>query len=79
MEDEGYNVEWSQELRLHESIEEYVKAWVLIHVLRRLLGHEEIVPFDTIFNMSVGYNLEGNPQPADGRVHEGHAGRRRGG
>src|SRR5512137_897134 len=33
MEDEGYNVEWSQELRLGESIEEYVKAWVLVHIL----------------------------------------------
>jgi len=58
MEDEGYNVEWSQELRLHESLEEYVKAWVLIHVLRRELGFGDL-PFGTIFNMSVGYNLEG--------------------
>jgi putative selenate reductase len=58
MEDEGYNVEWSQELRLHESHDEYVKAWVLVHVLRRLLGFEE-TRFGTIFNMSVGYNLEG--------------------
>jgi len=58
MEDEGYNVEWSQELRLDESLNEYVKAWVLVHVLRRLLGFEAM-PFGTIFNMSVGYNLEG--------------------
>jgi putative selenate reductase len=58
MEDEGYNVEWSQELKLHESLDEYVKAWVLIRVLRRLLGFEE-TEFGTIFNMSVGYNLEG--------------------
>ncbi|MFN2156183.1 MAG: putative selenate reductase subunit YgfK, partial [Anaerolineae bacterium] len=36
--DEGYNVEWSQELKLAESAGEYVKAWALIHVLRRLLG-----------------------------------------
>jgi putative selenate reductase len=59
MEDEGYNVEWSQELKLNQSAGEYVKAWVLIHVLRRLLGFENRVPFGTIFNMSVGYNLEG--------------------
>ena len=59
MEDEGYNVEWSQELKLEQSAGEYVKAWVLIHVLRRLLGFEDKVPFGTIFNMSVGYNLEG--------------------
>ncbi len=58
MEDEGYNVEWSQELKLEQSAWEYVKAWVLIHILPRVLGWEE-VPFGTIFNMSVGYNLEG--------------------
>ncbi|MGD2040144.1 MAG: putative selenate reductase subunit YgfK, partial [Anaerolineae bacterium] len=58
MEDEGYNVEWSQELKLDQSAWEYVKAWVLLRVLRRLLGFENL-PFGTIFNMSVGYNLEG--------------------
>jgi putative selenate reductase len=58
MEDEGYNVEWSQELRLEQSAWEYIKAWVLVHILPRLLGWEE-VPFGTIFNMSVGYNMEG--------------------
>ncbi|MBU0703918.1 MAG: putative selenate reductase subunit YgfK, partial [Chloroflexi bacterium] len=59
MEDEGYNVEWSQELGLAQSASEYVKAWVLIHVLRRLLGFEESAPFGTVFNMSVGYDLAG--------------------
>jgi putative selenate reductase len=59
MEDEGYNVEWSQELKLDQSIGEYVHAWALIHVLRRVLGFEDRVPFGTIFSMSVGYNLEG--------------------
>jgi putative selenate reductase len=58
MEDEGYNVEWSQELKLDQSAWEYVKAWVLIHILRPLLGWGD-TPFGTIFNMSVGYNLEG--------------------
>ena len=62
MEDEGYNVEWSQELKLEQSASEYVKAWGLIHVLRRLLGFENL-PFGTIFNMSVGYNLEGIQSP----------------
>jgi putative selenate reductase len=59
MADEGYNVEWSQELKLEQSAQEYVKAWVLIHVLRRLLSFEEETPFGTVFNMSVGYDLEG--------------------
>ncbi len=63
MEDEGYNVEWSQELKLDESTREYINAWALIHVLRQVLGLEGQVPFGTIFNMSVGYNLEGIQSP----------------
>lgn len=62
MEDEGYNVEWSQELKLEQSVREYVNAWAAIHVLRRLLGWEE-TPFGTIFNLSVGYNLAGVRDP----------------
>lgn len=61
--DEGYNVEWSQELRLEESVVEYVKAWALIHVLRQILGFVDLEPFGTIFNMSVGYNMEGILSP----------------
>ncbi len=61
MEDEGYNVEWSQELKLEQSAWEYVKAWVLIHILHRLLEFPGTP--DTIFNMSVGYNLEGIQSP----------------
>ncbi|MDJ0748183.1 MAG: putative selenate reductase subunit YgfK [Woeseiaceae bacterium] len=62
MEDEGYNVEWSQELKVHESLEEYVRAWVLIHALHRKLGLSGQSP-DVVFNLSVGYNLEGIQQP----------------
>ncbi len=63
MADEGYNVEWSQELKLEQSADEYVKAWVLIHVLRRHLGWEDR-PFGTVFNMSVGYDLKGIRSPS---------------
>ncbi|MBU1239535.1 putative selenate reductase subunit YgfK, partial [Myxococcota bacterium] len=60
IEDEGYNCEWSQELTLSQSFHEYCKAWILIHVLRHKFGwrndHGEL---GTIFNMSVGYSLEG--------------------
>ena len=63
MEDEGYNVEWSQELKLEQSVHEYINAWAAIHILRRVLGFENEVPFGTIFNMSVGYNLEGIKKP----------------
>ena len=62
MEDVGYNVEWSQELKLDQSAWEYAKAWVLIHILRRLLGFED-TPLGTIFNVSIGYNLEGILSP----------------
>ena len=59
MEDEGYNVEWSQELKLDQSANEYITAWVLIHLLHRLLGLEGEYPVGTVFNLSVGYDLAG--------------------
>jgi putative selenate reductase len=61
MEDEGYNVEFSQELKLEQSAWEYINAWALIHILHRLLGFEGEV--GTIFNMSVGYDLKGIQSP----------------
>ena len=68
MADEGYNCEWSQELKLDQSFEEYLKAFVLLYVLRDMLN----LPVETepgkgpgfIFNMSAGYNLEGIKSPA---------------
>ena len=60
--DEGYNVEWSQELKLEESAQEYINAWAALHILRRLLGWED-TPLGAIFDMSVGYNLEGIQSP----------------
>ncbi len=62
--DATFNCEWSQELRLHESFNEYLNAWVLIHALRHRLawtdgGHDP----GFLFNMSVGYNMEGILQP----------------
>ena len=63
MTDEGYNVEWSQELKLEQSAGEYIKAWALLHILPRLLGFEDRDPLGTIFNLSVGYNLEGIQSP----------------
>ena len=61
MEDEGYNVEWSQELKVHESFEEYLRAWVLIHALHRKLGFPGDAPA-VVFNLSVGYDLAGIQQ-----------------
>ncbi len=56
----GYNVEWSQELKLEQSAEEYVKGVMLVEVLKSRL-HDRLAPgfTDTIFDMSVGYDLEG--------------------
>ena len=62
LEDEGYNVEWSQELKVFESFDEYLRAWVLIHALHDKLGFPGDRP-GMIFNMSVGYNLEGILKP----------------
>jgi len=58
----GYNIEWSQELSLQESYEEYVKAWLLIHIIRHetLLGYSEESDFyNTVFDISAGYDLAG--------------------
>ncbi len=59
MQDEGYNCEWSQELRIHETFEEYLKAWILIHILKHKLNFEKSEDIGVIFNMSAGYNMEG--------------------
>lgn len=57
MQDEGYNCEWSQELKIEETFNQYLDAWILIHVLDHKMGTQ--FAKGTIFNMSVGYNLEG--------------------
>ena len=57
--DEGYNVEWSQELRLEQSFDEYLKAWFLLHFLKEALGLSSAKERGFIFNMSVGYDLKG--------------------
>jgi putative selenate reductase len=56
--DEGYNVEWSTELSLDQAYDEYLKAWLVVHVLQTLLSQPSR-PAGTLFNMSVGYDLEG--------------------
>jgi len=59
MQDEGYNCEWSQELRIPESFEEYLKAWILIHMLQHKFGWDKQQKRGFILNMSIGYNFEG--------------------
>ena len=59
----GYNVEWSQELKLEQSLTEYVSAAMLIEILKAAHISGESTPTDTAFDMSVGYNLEGIRSP----------------
>jgi len=59
MGDEGYNCEWSQELKLNQSFDEYLNAWIVMHILKDKFGWGEPDEPGFIFNMSVGYNLEG--------------------
>lgn len=59
MQDEGYNCEWSQELSLEESFDQYLDAWILIHILHHELGFEGSASGSMVFNMSVGYNMQG--------------------
>ena len=59
--DECYNCEWSTELEVGQAYEEYVKAWFVIHILAQELGLGD--PNAVVFNMSVGYDLDGIKTP----------------
>ena len=56
-EDEGYNQEWSTELTVPQAQDEYIKAWCALKVLSRVYGLGD--PNGFVFNLSVGYDLEG--------------------
>ncbi|OED43270.1 putative selenate reductase subunit YgfK [Endozoicomonas sp. (ex Bugula neritina AB1)] len=61
-EDECYNTEWSTEFTLPKAHDEYLKAWVILHMLEELFNPAMgIEPLEKtfIFNMSVGYDLAG--------------------
>ncbi len=60
MQEEGYNCEWSQELKIFQAFDQYLNAWILIHILAHELGLKD---HGAIFNMSVGYNMEGILKP----------------
>jgi putative selenate reductase len=63
MTDEGYNCEWSQELKLEQSFDEYLNAWIVLHILKDKFGWGSPGERGFIFNMSVGYNMEGILSP----------------
>ena len=60
-EDECYNCEWSTELTVPQAMDEYIKAWWACKLLARELGLGD--PDGFVFNMSVGYDLEGIKSP----------------
>ncbi len=59
----GYNIEWSQELLVHDSVREYVAGAMLIDMFRRSHPHTNATldgkPGDYILDLSVGYDLKG--------------------
>jgi putative selenate reductase len=63
MTDEGYNCEWSQELKLEQSFDEYLNTWIVLHILKDRFGWGSSEERGFIFNMSVGYNMEGILSP----------------
>ncbi len=67
--DEGHNVEWSTELSLVQAREEYLRGFLALHVLKALFAEREAGGF--LFNMSVGYTLDGIKSPAMDAFIEG--------
>ena len=55
--DEGYNQEWSTELEVPQAMNEYIKAWCALKLLSKRYDLGD--PDGFVFNMSVGYDLEG--------------------
>ena len=57
----GYNVEWSQELKLDQSLREYAKSRLLLEVLKAWDPVRERVgdPGGDLFELSCGYDLAG--------------------
>lgn len=55
--DECYNCEWSTELKVSEAMDEYIKAWFMLKFMATEYALGD--PNGFVFNMSVGYDLEG--------------------
>lgn len=70
-EDECFNTEWSTEFTLLKAYDEYLKAWFALHLLEAMFDPRAAGESKSfIFNMSVGYNLEGIKQaPMQDFIH----------
>jgi len=62
-EKETYNTEWSTELTVAQAYDEYVKAWFILHTLNKIFGFSKLDQRAFVFNMSIGYDLEGIKSP----------------
>ncbi|MEG6584668.1 putative selenate reductase subunit YgfK [Dendrosporobacter sp. 1207_IL3150] len=62
-EDEGFNTEWSSEYKVEKAYDEYIKAWILLHLLEEVFELKTGAQRSFIFNMSVGYNMQGIKSP----------------
>ena len=67
--DEGYNCEWSTELTVPQAFDEYVKAWCVLKVISKAYDLGD--PSGFVFNMSVGYDLDGIKSEKIDRFIEG--------
>lgn len=67
--DECYNCEWSTELYVPQAYDEYVKAWFALKIMAKEFGLGDENGF--VFNMSVGYDLEGIKSEKIDRFIEG--------
>jgi len=67
--DEGYNTEWSTELKVSQAYDEYLKAWMILNLLPKFFNLSNSEKRGFIFNMSVGYDLAGiQTQKIDGFI-----------
>ncbi len=64
--DEGYNVEWSTELKINQALEEYIKAYLLILIIQEILNlrsdienKKNNIDDGFTFIFSVGYSYQG--------------------
>lgn len=65
METIGFNIEWSQELKVEQSLTEYAKAALMLAILREWEPLRPHIgdPGPHVFDLSVGYDLEGISTP----------------
>lgn len=69
----GFNVEWSQELEVDQSLVEYTKAWMLLVILGESGVTSKLARCrpHTLFDISLGYDLEGIKSPKVTRFMRG--------